>query len=82
MTCECFITAQCRNLRLAGANDSKLYVMYSDLRLIQGTMVNFSCPPGLILNGTVSAACAGNGEWEPDPQDVKCIYSKSIKLWS
>ena len=46
---------------------------YSDIRLIEGIMVNVICPPGLVLNGTMSVACARNGEWEPDPQDVKCI---------
>ena len=69
----CSITAQCRNLQLAVANNPKPSVTYSDIRLIEGTMVNVICPPGLVLYGTMSVACARNGEWEPDPQDVKCI---------
>ena len=47
--------------------------MYSDLYLIEGTTVDFICPPGLVLNGTMSATCMTNGEWEPDPQNVMCI---------
>ena len=69
----CSITAQCRNLQLAVANNSKPSVTYSDIRLIEGTMVDVICPPGMVLNETMSVACARNGEWEPDPQDVKCI---------
>ena len=69
----CSITAQCRNLQLAVANNSKPSVTCSDVRLIEGTMVNIIYPPGLVLNGTMSVACAKTGEWEPDPQDVKCI---------
>ena len=77
---NCFITVQCRNLQLVVANNSKPSVMYSDIHLIEGTMVNFSCPPGLVVNGTMSAACARNGEWEPDPQDVKCIEGWSMHV--
>ena len=64
---------QCGNLQLGVTNNSKPSLMYSDLHLIEGTMVDFICPPGLILNGTMSVTCTGNGEWEPEPQDVSCI---------
>lgn len=73
MNCVCFIVAQCRHIQLAGVNDSKPSVTYSNDDLIEGTVVNFKCPPGLTQNGTVSVTCMRNGEWEPDPEDVKCI---------
>ena len=67
------ILAQCRNLQLAVTSGSKPSLMYSDLRLIEGTTVDFICPPGLVLNGNMSATCTGNGEWEPDPQGIECV---------
>ena len=48
-------------------------VVYSDLYLIEGTTVDFICPPGLVLDRTMSATCMTNGEWEPEPQNVMCI---------
>ena len=46
--------------------------MYSGLPM-EGAMANFSCPPGMMVNGTNTATCTENGEWKPDPQDVECI---------
>ena len=40
---------------------------------IEGTNVSFSCPNGLVLTGSSTATCMGNGEWGPDPSQVKCI---------
>ena len=37
-----------------------------------GSIATFSCPPGLVLIGPNSSTCMGNGEWEPDPREVKC----------
>ena len=81
INCLCFITAQCRNLQLAAANDSKPSLMYDDLCLTGGTTVDFVCPSGLVLNGTMSAICMENGEWVPDPQDVNCIEGLSTHLY-
>ena len=39
---------------------------------IEGTNVSFSCPPGLVLTGPSVSMCMGNGEWEPDPSQVRC----------
>ena len=69
----CFIIVQCKDLQLEVAKDSNPVLMYSDLNRIKGTTVSFTCPPGLVLNGTIPVTCTGNGEWEPDSQDVKCI---------
>ena len=32
----------------------------------------FHCPSGLTLTGPMSTTCMMNGEWEPDPGEVKC----------
>ena len=66
---------------MAVANDSKPSLTYNDLCLIGGTTVDFICPSGLILNGTMSATCMENGKWVPDPQDVNCIEGLSTHLY-
>ena len=35
--------------------------------------MTFGCPHGLVLNGPNATTCMGNGEWEPDFEDVKCL---------
>ena len=40
---------------------------------IEGTNVTFSCPHGLVLNGSNTSTCMRNGEWEPDPQKWRCL---------
>ena len=40
---------------------------------IEGTSVMFSCPPGLVLTGPNISMCMRNGEWELDPQELKCL---------
>ena len=44
---------------------------------LEGDIVMFSCPPGLLLYGSNLSTCMGNGKWEPDPRVVKCqcIYT-------
>ena len=39
---------------------------------LEGQTIMFICPHGQILNGPNSSTCMGNGEWEPDPREVKC----------
>ena len=39
---------------------------------LEGSTVNFTCPPGLVLIGPNLATCMENGEWEPDPREVRC----------
>ena len=46
-------------------------VNFSDPAL-RGTSVTFSCSEDLILTGPDSAICMDNGQWEPDPREVKC----------
>ena len=65
-------TAKCGYFHQSAANSSRPNVVYSGLP-IEGAMANFSCPPGMVLNGTNTTTCMGNGEWKPDPQDFECI---------
>ena len=45
---------------------------YSE-RLLNGTILTFTCPSGQILNGHNATMCIENGEWKPDPSVVKCL---------
>jgi hypothetical protein len=38
----------------------------------KGNIISFDCPPGFVLAGPNSSTCIGNGEWEPEPRDVRC----------
>ena len=42
-------------------------------------MVTLMCRPGYIINGSMETMCNDNGNWNPDPRDVKCI-GKSILI--
>ena len=37
------------------------------------TVVEFTCPSGLVLSGPDTATCMNGSLWEPDPMDVKCL---------
>ena len=39
----------------------------------EGSILNFTCPPGLVLTGPNTTTCMENGEWEPDSRQAKCI---------
>lgn len=41
-----------------------------------GTIINFSCPPDLLLTGPNSAVCTFRGQWHPDPRTVRCYHLK------
>ena len=66
---------KCVNL-LEQFEDSSIRVTgYSDPAL-KGTNVTFQCvSPGLsfFLDGPNSSVCKANGQWEPDPRDIKCL---------
>ena len=51
------------NIRIVGYND----------QVLEGDHITFTCPSGLVLNGSNTSTCIGNGEWEPDPREVNCI---------
>ena len=52
-------------------------VGYDDIVPVEGSAVNFICPPGLALAGLNSAICTENGEWEPDSRVIMCYYLTS-----
>ena len=37
-----------------------------------GVNITLSCPLGQVLIGSTTVECMENGEWEPDPREVKC----------
>ena len=39
---------------------------------LEGSVVNYQCNPGFGPLGEMSAVCAANGSWSPDPADVIC----------
>jgi len=38
----------------------------------EGSVVSYSCDPGLVPEGRMSAVCTGNG-WSPNPSDLNCL---------
>ena len=53
--------------------DASISIRDSMNPAIEGTNVTFICAPGLILNGPNISTCMRNGEWEPDPQKLRCL---------
>ena len=39
---------------------------------IEGTIITLSCLHGLILTGSNTSTCMGNGDWEPDLKRMQC----------
>ena len=39
---------------------------------IEGTTITLRCSTGLILTGSTTATCKGNGEWEPNLKGTMC----------
>ena len=39
---------------------------------LEGSQVSFSCSSGMVLTGPNISMCASNGEWEPDPNHIRC----------
>ena len=45
-----------------------------------GANVTLICTSGLTLIGSNASTCMGNGEWEPDPEDVECVATNNITV--
>ena len=45
----------------------------SDIPIMEGQFIAYTCPSGFILTGPNASVCTGNREWEPDPGEVDCI---------
>ena len=54
-------------------NDDVIEVLGSNQPAIVGSSATLTCPSTHILNGSNTAACMGNGKWEPDPTLMECI---------
>ena len=39
----------------------------------EGTTITLGCLSGLVLAGSNTSTCMGNGQWEPDPREVECM---------
>ena len=66
---------KCKSLsgQLQSVNASIRVSDYSDPALV-GTNVTFECSSAnLVFIGPNMSRCMGNGEWEPDPREVKCV---------
>ena len=61
---------------MAVVDDKSPNVLGFNEPALEQTIVTFSCPPGLVLTGLNSTICMGDGEWEPDPREVKCKGTK------
>ena len=55
---------RCEDPLMSISDDSVIAMGYREL-MVNGTLVTFSCPSGLMLNGTESVLCTHTGQWEP-----------------
>jgi hypothetical protein len=65
------VAGRCEDPLLSISDDSVIAMGYLDLA-VNGTVVTFSCPPGLTLSGPDSVMCTHTGQWEPAPTAVNC----------
>jgi hypothetical protein len=65
------VAGRCEDPLLLISDDSVMAMGYLNLA-VNGTVVTFSCPPGLTLNGPASVMCTDTGQWEPPPSAVNC----------
>ena len=64
-------TANCGSPQTQNNESITAIGLIDDLAL-EGTNITFNCRPGLALTGPNLSTCMGNGEWEPDPREVRC----------
>ena len=56
--------------------DDSVKVVLDNEHAVIETNATFSCFPGQTFSGPHRSICMENGEWEPDPKEVKCIGEK------
>jgi hypothetical protein len=61
------------------SSDDSVQVTNNRNPAIEGTIITFSCPTELILTGSNTSMCMMNGEWEPDPRQIRC-EGKSVVI--
>ena len=77
--CSIIIIAKCGQPELLLiANDSVPNIEGYNGLPIEGSVISFSCPPGLSLIGPNFATCTETGEWEPDLSSLVCNNSKGL----
>ena len=52
--------------------DALLRIIGYNPPMIQHSSITYSCHPNYVLIGPNASICMGNGEWEPDPQNLEC----------
>ena len=40
---------------------------------IEGQFITYTCPPEFVQTGPNVSVCTGNGEWEPDAGEHRCM---------
>ena len=65
------IAGRCEDPLLSITDDSVIAMGHLNLS-VNGTVVTFSCPPGLMFNGPESVMCTHTGQWEPAMSEVNC----------
>ena len=73
-------SAKCEDLA-SQVDGSTMVVGYRD-PAVEGTNVTFSCPPGLVLTRPDISTCMRNGEWEPNPGEIKCLGGHLIHMFT
>ena len=46
---------------------------YVNRPALSGDRITFQCSSGLILVGPSSSTCIDDGQWVPDPRELKCV---------
>ena len=46
----------------------------------EGAVIVFGCNPGFVPAGNVTAVCASNGSWTPDPAEVMCTCKSAHSI--
>ena len=64
--------ASCSKVLDEEVENSSLIVSTYRAPALEGVVVYFTCANRLVLTGPNSTTCMSNGEWEPDPKDLKC----------
>ena len=67
---SCSHAVRCPNPAAVISNGNIIISNYGDP--IEGTIITLSCLHGLILIGSNTSACMGNGNWEPDLKGIQC----------
>ena len=49
--------------------------------VLEEAVLSFDCPPHYVLVGPNTTVCIGNGEWKPDPREVKCKVLTTLSVY-